>query len=98
MPTDTRQHFVVQPKAPASPYRVPEHLGWCPCCGGKMVQEPGASRCLMCARVFYVLFELAAQESFERASGLLSAQERVATFSERGVRGGMVRHHTRGAE
>lgn len=55
----------------------------CPRCSGVCDREPGASRCRLCGRVFYVKGAGAQQAEFERVSGLIGRRDAWANVSTR---------------
>ena len=42
----------------------------CPRCDGRLIDEPGASRCFMCGQIFYLAAALRLQREFELLSGV----------------------------
>jgi hypothetical protein len=51
----------------------------CTRCNGALIDEPQASRCIMCGHIFYLMGVDGAQGEFERRSGLTSSGERSST-------------------
>lgn len=47
----------------------------CPRCSGVCDREPGASRCRLCGRIWYIKSALEAQADFERVSGMIGARD-----------------------
>lgn len=53
--------------------KVAERPSHCPRCSGVLAEEPGASRCVNCGRIYYIEGLLVAQLTFEGRSGMMSA-------------------------
>lgn len=83
-------------EAPQTLLRLERRPIMCPRCSGTLIQEPGASRCRLCGRIFRLIGDERAQREFERASGLQSAQERTLPVDSltRFDHGGRHRHRS----
>lgn len=63
---------------PATAAIAPHTDRWfdrCPRCSGVCDREPGASRCRLCGRIWYIKSALEAQADFERVSGMIGARD-----------------------